>query len=46
MEKIRVCVRKRFLGVREVRRGEINIIIVEDKEILFVYEKKEVVDFI
>ncbi|CAO2580480.1 Kinesin-like protein KIF24 [Lemmus lemmus] len=44
MEKIRVCVRKRPLGVREVRRGEVNIITVEDKETLLVHEKKEAVD--
>ncbi|XP_004678088.1 PREDICTED: kinesin-like protein KIF24 [Condylura cristata] len=44
MEKIRVCVRKRPLGIREVRRGEINIITVEDKETLLVHEKKEAVD--
>uniref|UniRef100_A0A2I2YE87 Kinesin family member 24 n=1 Tax=Gorilla gorilla gorilla TaxID=9595 RepID=A0A2I2YE87_GORGO len=44
MEKIRVCVRKRPLGMREVRRGEINIITVEDKETLLVHEKKEAVD--
>ncbi|XP_024851445.1 kinesin-like protein KIF24 isoform X3 [Bos taurus] len=44
MEKIRVCVRKRPLGMREVRRGEINIITVKDKETLLVHEKKEAVD--
>ncbi|KAM5298448.1 kinesin-like protein KIF24 [Ctenodactylus gundi] len=44
MEKIRVCVRKRPLGIREVRRGEINIITVEDKETLLVHERKEAVD--
>lgn len=44
MEKIRVCVRKRPLGMREVHRGEINIITVEDKETLLVHEKKEAVD--
>ncbi|KAM9206826.1 kinesin-like protein KIF24 [Dugong dugon] len=44
MEKIRVCVRQRPLGVRELRRGEINIITVEDKETLLVHEKKEAVD--
>nr|KAF6331807.1 kinesin family member 24 [Pipistrellus kuhlii] len=44
MEKIRVCVRKRPLGIREARRGEINIITVEDKETLLVHEKKEAVD--
>ncbi|KAM9098174.1 kinesin-like protein KIF24 [Sarcophilus harrisii] len=43
-EKIRVCVRKRPLALREERRGEINIITVEDKETLLVYEKKEAVD--
>uniref|UniRef100_A0A8D2DGW7 Kinesin-like protein KIF24 n=1 Tax=Sciurus vulgaris TaxID=55149 RepID=A0A8D2DGW7_SCIVU len=44
LEKIRVCVRKRPLGIREVRRGEINIITIEDKETLLVHEKKEAVD--
>ncbi|XP_040819763.1 kinesin-like protein KIF24 [Ochotona curzoniae] len=44
MEKIRVCVRKRPLALREVRRGEINIITVEDKETLLVHEKKEAVN--
>ncbi|XP_025137691.3 kinesin-like protein KIF24 isoform X1 [Bubalus bubalis] len=44
MEKIRVCVRKRPLGMREVRRGEINIITVKDKETLLLHEKKEAVD--
>ncbi|XP_021490118.1 kinesin-like protein KIF24 isoform X1 [Meriones unguiculatus] len=44
MEKIRVCVRKRPLGVREIRRGEVNVITVEDKETLLVHEKKEAVD--
>ncbi|KAM8802938.1 kinesin-like protein KIF24 [Rhynchonycteris naso] len=44
MEKIRVYVRKRPLVMREVRRGEINIITVEDKETLLVHEKKEAVD--
>uniref|UniRef100_A0A4X1UR16 Kinesin-like protein KIF24 n=1 Tax=Sus scrofa TaxID=9823 RepID=A0A4X1UR16_PIG len=44
MDKIRVCVRKRPLGMREVRRGEINIITIEDKETLLVHEKKEAVD--
>ncbi|KAL1776304.1 kinesin KIF24 [Sigmodon hispidus] len=44
MEKIRVCVRKRPLGVREVRRGEVNVITIEDKETLLVHEKKEAVD--
>ncbi|KAM4850131.1 kinesin-like protein KIF24 [Urocitellus parryii] len=44
VEKIRVCVRKRPLSIKEVRRGEINIIIVEDKETLLVHEKKEALD--
>ncbi|XP_023421261.2 kinesin-like protein KIF24 [Cavia porcellus] len=43
-EKIRVCVRKRPLGIRELRRGEINIITVEDRETVLVHEKKEAVD--
>ncbi|NWR85724.1 KIF24 protein, partial [Furnarius figulus] len=43
-EKIRVCVRKRPLGVREERRGEVNIITVKDKETLLLHEKKEAVD--
>ncbi|XP_037707231.1 kinesin-like protein KIF24 [Choloepus didactylus] len=44
IEKIRVCVRKRPLGMKELRRGEINILTVEDKETLLVHEKKEAVD--
>ncbi|KAF6327487.1 kinesin family member 24 [Rhinolophus ferrumequinum] len=44
MEKIRVCVRKRPLGMKEIRRGEINIITIEDEETLLVHEKKEAVD--
>ncbi|NWV44402.1 KIF24 protein, partial [Grantiella picta] len=43
-EKIRVCVRKRPLSLREVRRGEVNVITVRDKETLLVHEKKEAVD--
>ncbi|NWV08190.1 KIF24 protein, partial [Ptilonorhynchus violaceus] len=43
-EKIRVCVRKRPLCLREVRRGEVNIITVKDKETLLLHEKKEAVD--
>ncbi|XP_028604319.2 kinesin-like protein KIF24 isoform X1 [Podarcis muralis] len=43
-DKIRVCVRKRPLGLREERRGEVNIITVEDKETLLLHEKKEAVD--
>ncbi|NXX42264.1 KIF24 protein, partial [Tricholaema leucomelas] len=43
-EKIRVCVRKRPLGPREERRGEVNIITVKDKETLLLHEKKEAVD--
>ncbi|KFV51320.1 Kinesin-like KIF24 [Tyto alba] len=44
IEKIRVCVRKRPLGLREERRGEVNIITVKDKETLLLHEKKEAVD--
>ncbi|XP_028915606.1 kinesin-like protein KIF24 isoform X2 [Ornithorhynchus anatinus] len=43
-ERIHVCVRKRPLGLREERRGEVNIIRVEDQETLLVHEKKEAVD--
>ncbi|XP_039225671.1 kinesin-like protein KIF24 [Crotalus tigris] len=43
-DKIRVCVRKRPLGLREERRGEVNILTVEDKETLLLHEKKEAVD--
>ncbi|XP_042311256.1 kinesin-like protein KIF24 [Sceloporus undulatus] len=43
-DKIRVCVRKRPLGLREERRGEVNIITVEDKDTLLLHEKKEAVD--
>ncbi|NXJ84636.1 KIF24 protein, partial [Trogon melanurus] len=43
-EKIRVCVRKRPLGLREERRGEVNIITVKDKDTLLLHEKKEAVD--
>ncbi|KAL8204186.1 UNVERIFIED_CONTAM: hypothetical protein K2H54_068698 [Gekko kuhli] len=43
-DKIRVCVRKRPLGLREERRGEVNIVTVEDKETLLLHERKEAVD--
>ncbi|NWT09488.1 KIF24 protein, partial [Vireo altiloquus] len=43
-EKIRVCVRKRPLCLKEQRRGEVNIITVKDKETLLLHEKKEAVD--
>ncbi|XP_030048718.1 kinesin-like protein KIF24 [Microcaecilia unicolor] len=43
-DKIRVCVRKRPLGVREERRGEVNIVLVADKETILIHEKKEAVD--
>ncbi|XP_027745190.1 kinesin-like protein KIF24 [Empidonax traillii] len=43
-EKIRVCVRKRPLSLREERRGEVNIITVKDGETLLLHEKKEAVD--
>ncbi|NXI83487.1 KIF24 protein, partial [Rhipidura dahli] len=43
-EKIRVCVRKRPLCLREQRRGEVNIITVKDKDTLLLHEKKEAVD--
>ncbi|NXX10639.1 KIF24 protein, partial [Podargus strigoides] len=43
-EKIRVCVRKRPLGLREEQRGEVNIITVKDRETVLLHEKKEAVD--
>ncbi|XP_053557011.1 kinesin-like protein KIF24 [Bombina bombina] len=43
-DKIRVCVRKRPLGLREERRGEMNVVTVEDKETISIYEKKEAVN--
>ncbi|XP_069072254.1 kinesin-like protein KIF24 isoform X1 [Pleurodeles waltl] len=43
-DKIRVCVRKRPLGAREARRGEVNVVTVEDKETVLIHEKKEAVD--
>ncbi|KAM8960960.1 kinesin-like protein KIF24 [Pelodytes ibericus] len=43
-DKIRVCVRKRPLGLREERRGEVNVVTVENKETIFIYERKEAVN--
>ncbi|KAM4808389.1 kinesin-like protein KIF24 [Rhinophrynus dorsalis] len=43
-DRIRVCVRKRPLGLREERRGEVNVVTVEDKETIFIYERKEAVN--
>ncbi|NXI08869.1 KIF24 protein, partial [Irena cyanogastra] len=43
-EKIRVCVRKRPLCLREEKRGEASIITVKDNETLLLHEKKEAVD--
>ncbi|XP_029437100.1 kinesin-like protein KIF24 [Rhinatrema bivittatum] len=43
-DKIRVCVRKRPLGAREERRGEVNVVSVADKETVLIHEKKEAVD--
>ncbi|XP_051900753.1 kinesin-like protein KIF24 [Pristis pectinata] len=44
IEKIHVCVRKRPLRVREVRRGEVDIAKVEEGKSILVCEKKEAVD--
>ncbi|XP_059845618.1 kinesin-like protein KIF24 isoform X2 [Hypanus sabinus] len=44
LEKIHVCVRKRPLRVREIRRGEIDIAKVEGEKSILVCEKKEAVD--
>lgn len=43
-EKIHVCVRKRPLGVREVRRGEVDVAKVEEGKSVLVCENKEAVD--
>ncbi|XP_075696287.1 kinesin-like protein KIF24 [Rhinoderma darwinii] len=43
-DKIRVCVRKRPLGLREERRGEVSVVTVEDKETIAIYERKEAVN--
>ncbi|XP_068107776.1 kinesin-like protein KIF24 [Hyperolius riggenbachi] len=43
-DRIRVCVRKRPLGLREERRGEVNVVTVEGRETVHVYERKEAVN--
>ncbi|XP_056402723.1 kinesin-like protein KIF24 [Hyla sarda] len=43
-DKIRVCVRKRPLGLREERRGEVSVVTVEGKETVAIYERKEAVN--
>ncbi|XP_073536496.1 kinesin-like protein KIF24 [Phyllobates terribilis] len=43
-DKIRVCVRKRPLGLREERRGEVSVVTAEDKETIAIYERKEAVN--
>ncbi|XP_069819397.1 kinesin-like protein KIF24 isoform X2 [Dendropsophus ebraccatus] len=43
-DKIRVCVRKRPLGLREERRGEVSVVTVEGKETIAIYERKEAVN--
>ncbi|CAJ0916006.1 unnamed protein product [Ranitomeya imitator] len=43
-DKIRVCVRKRPLGSREERRGEVSVVTAEDKETIAIYERKEAVN--
>ncbi|KAM4054083.1 kinesin-like protein KIF24 isoform 1-T3 [Anomaloglossus baeobatrachus] len=43
-DKIRVCVRKRPLGLREERRGEVSVVTAEDKETITIYERKEAVN--
>ncbi|XP_077140563.1 kinesin-like protein KIF24 [Ranitomeya variabilis] len=43
-DKIRVCVRKRPLGSREERRGEVSVVTAEDKESIAIYERKEAVN--
>ncbi|XP_063309876.1 kinesin-like protein KIF24 [Pelobates fuscus] len=43
-DKIRVCVRKRPLGLREERRGELNVVTVENNETILIHERKEAVN--
>ncbi|XP_043943184.1 kinesin-like protein KIF24 [Protopterus annectens] len=43
-DKIRVCVRKRPLRLREQRHGEEDVVTVEDKKSLIIHENKEAVD--
>uniref|UniRef100_A0A8C4SQ22 Kinesin-like protein n=1 Tax=Erpetoichthys calabaricus TaxID=27687 RepID=A0A8C4SQ22_ERPCA len=43
-QKIRVCIRKRPLGVQEVHRGETDIISTLDKKSVLIHEMKEAVD--
>ncbi|XP_018424545.1 PREDICTED: kinesin-like protein KIF24 [Nanorana parkeri] len=43
-DKIRVCVRKRPLGLREERRGEMSVVNVEGPETVVIYERKEAVN--
>ncbi|XP_072269633.1 kinesin-like protein KIF24 isoform X2 [Pyxicephalus adspersus] len=43
-DKIRVCVRKRPLSLREERRGEGSVVTVEGREAVVIYEKKEAVN--
>ncbi|XP_075042645.1 kinesin-like protein KIF24 isoform X2 [Mixophyes fleayi] len=43
-DKICVCVRKRPLGLREERRGELSVVTVEDRQTVLIYEKKEAVN--
>ncbi|XP_041092342.1 kinesin-like protein KIF24 isoform X2 [Polyodon spathula] len=43
-DRIRVCVRKRPLGMREERRGEADVVSTRDSRTILIQEKKEAVD--
>ncbi|XP_034758401.2 kinesin-like protein KIF24 [Acipenser ruthenus] len=43
-DRIRVCVRKRPLGMREERRGEADVVSTRDSGTVLIQEKKEAVD--
>lgn len=45
-EKIKVCVRKRFLNKKEIKCGELDIVVVVSIITLVVNESKVVVDLI
>lgn len=43
-DRIRVCVRKRPLGMREERRGEADVVSTRDSGTILIQEKKDAVD--
>ncbi|KAM9331049.1 kinesin-like protein KIF24 [Gastrophryne carolinensis] len=43
-DKIKVCVRKRPLGLREERRGELSVVTMQGREAVLIHERKEAVN--